>query len=258
MSHILGAALLVAILFGLVLVCLEAGWRAGRRRARLESHNAFAGQGTVEAAVFGLMALLMAFTFSGAASRFDSKRQLVIQEANAIGTAYLRLDLLPPAAQPPLRGLFRRYLDARLAYYRDILDSDRSEGHEASWLALQGEIWTGAATATREETALSARLLLLPALNEMIDITTTRAAALRMHPDTAIFAMLGVAVLAGALLAGWGMAASSQRTLLHVVGFALLMTISVYVILDLEYPRVGFLRIDSFDSFLVDVRASMK
>ncbi len=111
MSHILGAALLVAILFGLVLVCLEAGWRAGRRRARLESHNAFAGQGTVEAAVFGLMALLMAFTFSGAASRFDSKRQLVIQEANAIGTAYLRLDLLPPAAQAfagPLQAVPRR------------------------------------------------------------------------------------------------------------------------------------------------------
>jgi len=111
--------------------------------------------------------------------------------------------------------------------------------------------------ATRDQTALSARFLLLPALNDMIDITTTRAAARRMHPDKAIFAMLGVAVLAGALLAGWGMAANSERSLLHVVAFALLMTSAVYVILDLEYPRLGFLRIDAFDSLLVDVRRSM-
>jgi hypothetical protein len=251
MSQIFGAVLLIALVFAAILACLEAGWRAGRRRT-------FTGQGAVETAVFGLMGLLMAFTFSGAAARFDSKRELVIQEANAIGTAYLRLDLLSPADQQPLRDLFRRYVDARLSYYRDLLDAGQSKKLEASWVELQGEIWTGAVTATREETALSARLLLLPALNEMIDITTTRAAALRMHPDKAIFAMLGVAVLAGALLAGWGMAASSERSLLHVLGFALLMTIAVYVILDLEYPRLGFLRIDSFDSFLVDVRASMK
>ena len=200
----------------------------------------------------------MAFTFSGAASRFDSKRQLVIQEANAIGTAYLRLDLLPPAAQPPLRGLFRRYLDARLAYYRDILDSDRSEGHEASWLALQGEIWTGAATATREETALSARLLLLPALNEMIDITTTRAAALRMHPGHGDFrdARGGRPRRRSPRRVGNGgeqpadppprrrlCAPDDDRGLRDPRP---------------RDPRVGFLRIDSFDSFLVDVRASMK
>ena len=133
MSHILGAALLVAILFGLVLVCLEAGWRAGRRRARLESHNAFAGQGTVEAAVFGLMALLMAFTFSGAASRFDSKRQLVIQEANAIGTAYLRLDLLPPAAQPPLRGLLATSTPASLTIATSSIPINRKGTRLAGW-----------------------------------------------------------------------------------------------------------------------------
>jgi len=251
MSQILGAVLLIAVLFSGIIVCLEIGWRAGRRRPS-------AGLGAVEAAVFGVMGLLMAFTFSGAATRFDSKRELIIREANAIGTAYLRLDLLPPDAQPPLRDLFRRYVDARLSFYRNILDAERSRTDEAMWLGLQGEIWTGAVNATRDQTALSARFLLLPALNDMIDITTTRAAARRMHPDKAIFAMLGVAVLAGALLAGWGMAANSERSLLHVVAFALLMTSAVYVILDLEFPRIGFLRIDAFDTFLVDVRRSMK
>lgn len=252
MSQILAAALLVALLFAAILASLEVGWRMGRRRP-------LPAQGAVEAAVLGLMGLLMAFAFSGAATRFDSKRELVVQEANSIGTAYLRLDLLPAGAQPPLRDLFRRYVDARLAYYRDILDPQASIRHEASWLALQEQIWTGAVTATRDDDARStSRLLVLPSLNEMIDITTTRAAARRMHPDPAIFAMLGVAVLAGALVSGWGMAASGERSIMHIVGFALLMTIAVYVIVDLEYPRVGFLRIDSFDSLLVDVRAAMK
>ncbi len=259
MVQFVGAALFVVLLFGAILACLDAGWRAGRRRISRDPDRAFAGQGAVEGAVFALMGLLMAFTFSGAASRFDSRRDLIVQEANAVGTAYLRLDLLPPATQPALRDLFRRYLDARLAYYRiGTSDLQAFKKEEARWMALQGEIWSGAVAASGEGAVPSARMLLVPALNEMIDITTTRAAALRMHPSPAIFGMLGVAVLAGALLAGWGMAASPARSLLHVVGFAVLMTVAVYVILDLEFPRIGFLRVDAFDSLLADVRASMR
>jgi hypothetical protein len=253
------AALFVALLFGSILACLDLGWRAGRHRIALDPEKAFAGQGAVEGAVFGLMGLLMAFCFSGAASRFDARRELIVQEANAIGTAYLRLDLLSPSAQPPLRYLFRRYLDSRLAYYRiGVTDREARDGEETRWIALQGEIWTASVSASGEGTSTAPRMLLIPALNEMIDLTTTRAAAFRMHPSPAIFAMLGVAVLASALLAGWGMAASHTRSPLHVFGFALLMTVAVYVVLDLEFPRLGLLRVDSFDSLLEGVRASMK
>jgi hypothetical protein len=90
--------LLAALLFVGMLILLEVGRRAGVRRQLRDPSGT--GAGALEAAVFGLLALLIAFTFSGAASRFDARRHLVVEEANAIGTAYLRVDLLPPAVQP--------------------------------------------------------------------------------------------------------------------------------------------------------------
>jgi hypothetical protein len=122
----LEAALLAVGLFASLLACLEIGRRIGVRRAAQEGEAARAGAGVVEGAVFALLGLLIAFTFSGAASRFDHRRTLIVEEANAIGTAYLRLDLLPAAAQEELRESFRRYVDARLAVYRAVRIWSRS------------------------------------------------------------------------------------------------------------------------------------
>src|SRR5499426_1470262 len=115
MDPILTAALFAVTLFLGILLLLEVGRRMGIRRIAKEAEGARAGVGAVEGAVFGLLGLLIAFTFSGAASRFDTRRQLIVEETNAIGTAYLRLDLLPAATQPALREHFRRYVEARLA-----------------------------------------------------------------------------------------------------------------------------------------------
>jgi hypothetical protein len=99
------------------------------RRLARDPEGALAGVGIVEGAVFGLLALLVAFAFSGSAARFDTRRQLIVEETNAIGTAYLRLDLLPTAAQPSLRAHFRQYVAARLDVYRQL--SDRAAATEA-------------------------------------------------------------------------------------------------------------------------------
>src|SRR6186997_1060232 len=94
-----------------MIVLIEAGRRIGARRYREDHEGADAGITEVESAVFALLGLLIAFTFSGAANRFDDRRKLVALEVNAIGTAWLRIDLLPAEAQPGMRELFRRYLD---------------------------------------------------------------------------------------------------------------------------------------------------
>src|SRR5437870_1497571 len=109
-------------LFCGMLVPLEIGRRIGVRRMAQDPEGARAGIGAIEGAVFGLLGLLIAFTFSGAASRFDTRRQLIVEETNDIGTAYLRLDLLPADLQPALRESFRRYLDARIEVYRKLPD----------------------------------------------------------------------------------------------------------------------------------------
>jgi len=241
---------IIAALFLAMFALVECGRRIGL-------HRKVEGLATVEGAVFGLMGLLLAFTFGSAAVRFETRRQLIVEEANDIGTAYLRLDLLPAEAQPKLRDAFRRYVDVRLAVYRRLPDIAAAEADLARMADLQKEIWDGSVAGCREGGSQAASMLLLPALNAMIDITTTRTVAMQTHQPGVIFVMLALVMLACSLLAGFGMGVGGARSWLHVVCFAAVLTIAFYVILDLEYPRIGLIRIDWMDRILEDVRRSM-
>jgi hypothetical protein len=253
---LLGLSLTAGVFVGILLL-LEVGRRIGRWRAAGDPQAAGAEVGVVDGAVFALLGLLIAFTFSGAASRWDARRHLVVEEANAIGTAYLRLDVLPPDAQPALREKFRQYVDARLAVYRALPDVSAAKAELARAATLQAEIWGQAVAACRSEGSQPARMLVLPALNAMIDITTSRTVAAQTHPPIAIYAMLIALMLASSLLAGHGMA-RGQRNWVHMAGFAATMALALYVILDLEFPRLGFIRLDAYDRLLVEVRESMR
>lgn len=238
--------LTLGLLAGLVL-CMDIGFRLGRRRIATSADGLPAGVGAAEAAVYGLMGLLIAFAFSGAASRFEDRRHLVTEEANAIGTAYLRMDLLPAAAQPEAKRLMRAYADARVAA--------RSDGTDAR---LQGDIWALAQRGCRQpDAAAAACQLVLPALNEMIDITTTRAAAAQDHPPVSIYAMLVLICLASSVVIGYNMAVNARRSWLHILLMALTLSSAVYVIADLEFPRLGLIRVDQADWVLIEARRAM-
>jgi len=257
MNRSLLSVLFAAGLFVGMVWLLELGRWLGRRRRGRDEEGARAGLGAVEGAVFALMGLLIAFTFSGAASRFDARRQLVVEEANAIGTAWLRVDLLPPAAQPELRELFRRYLDARVAVYQKLPDMQAALAEVDKANVLQGEIWSRAVAASHQ-TSTPLAVQLIPALNQMFDIATSRTMAAQIHPPAVVFLMLGVLALMSSLLAGFAMAAGKSRSWIHTVGFSLIMAVTVYVILDLEFPRIGLIRVDATDRVLIELRDSMK
>jgi hypothetical protein len=244
-------------LFAAMLALVELGQRLGRRRLARDGAESLVGVGALEGGIFALMGLLMAFTFSGAAQRLDTRRGLIVEEANAIGTAWLRIDLAPAGAQPALRDLFRRYVDSRLEVYRKLPDIAAARAELAANKQIQDQIWRTAVEATREGPS-SATVLLLPALNAMIDITTTRTMATQMHPPLVIYATLGIVSLAGALLAGYGLAASRSHRWFHVLCFVAIMAVTIYVILNLEYPRMGFIRFDTFDQVLVELRQGMQ
>ncbi|MBK8534880.1 MAG: DUF4239 domain-containing protein [Candidatus Competibacteraceae bacterium] len=259
MGYTIFTFLITLGLFLGMLLLLDLGRRVGIRRRAQDPDGAGAGTGAVDGAVFALLGLLIAFTFSGAASRFDTRRDLIVEEANDIGTAYLRINLLPASAQAELRESFRRYVDARLEGYRKLPDIEAAKVDLAKATQLQNEIWNQAIAAGRLEGAQpAATMLLLPALNQMFDITTTRTMTTQMHPPKIIFAMLFVLTLASSLLAGYGMAGGKSRNWIHMGGFALIMAFAIYVILDLEYPRIGLIRVDAFDQVIMDVRAGMK
>ena len=251
---VLAGALLVTIL-----VLLEVGRRIGVHRRRVDPDHASSGLGAIEGAVFGLMGLLIAFTFSGAAERFDARRHLVGEEANAVEAAYLRLDLLPAAAQPQLKQDLREYLDFRLAMYASMRSNfERSQEDFARAKEMQHKIWEEAAAACQQQSSPAVTTLVMSSLNEMIDITTTRLVAMQTHPPVVVFYGLALLVMASSLLAGYGMAGSKKRSWMHMVVYSVITAATLYVILDMEFPRFGLIRIDAADKMLIDVRTHMK
>lgn len=211
----------------------------------------------IQTSIFGLLALLIAFTFYGAASRFDIRRNLIVAEANAISTAYLRLDLLPPETQPRLRENFRSYVRSRIETSRKIPDIDAVVAELARSSKLQTKIWNEAVESVRTSTP-STQSLVLSSINTMIDATTPRTAALTAHPPVVIFLMLGLTVVVSSLLMGYSASASSVREWPFTLCFAFVLGATLYVILDYEFPGVGFIRIDPVEQILVDALAKMR
>ena len=238
--------LIAFLLLPVMVVLLQLGHRF-RLRQKTESHS-----NAIEGALFALFGLLLAFTFSGAVDRYDAHRELVVEESNDIGTAYLRLDLLPPQDQPPLRQLFRDYVTSRLHLY-DSVSNEVSPATES----LQREIWRKAVSAAAAPTAdRDATKLLLPALNAMIDITGTRQNAFNMHPPAIVFLLLLILTGGCAFLAGYGMD-SVTRSWFYIVALAVTVTLTVYATLEMEYPRQGLIRLTHSDDTLLQLRESM-
>lgn len=251
--------LIACLLFIAMLGTFELGRRIGGAQLAKDPDGLAKGVGAAEGAVFALLGLLMAFTFSGAASRFEGRRLMIDTEANAIGTAWLRLDLLPADAQPQIRETFRRYVTLRANLFKGATQISEVEARLAAGAVLQNEIWKNSVAAIKQPGASpQATMLLLPALNEMIDITATRQTASGNHPPLVIFVMLGVLSIFGALLVGYSASSNKRRTWIHQATFAMVMSLAIYVIIDLEYPRLGLIRVDAADQALIDVANSLR
>ena len=256
-NPIFWGALSACGLFLGIFLMIEAGRNIAAGQRVRDAQAVSSSLGVLESALFGLMSLVMAFSFSGAAQRFDTRRMSIVDEANCIGTAYLRIDVLPLQAQPQLREKFRQYVDARLAAYRALPDIAKAKAGIIRAQAIQSDIWAKAIAASQQANSLEAQLLVLPALNAMFDITNTRYMQAQLHPPPVVFLMLGVLILICSLLAGFEMGFGKARSLIHVAAFAALLALTFYTIIELEYPRLGRLQENAFDQALVDVRNSM-
>lgn len=243
----------LAISLGM-LFCSYMGYYLSQHRKRKETDTTSDNAGAITGAIFALLGLLIAFTFSGAYSRFDIRRQLIVQEANDIGTAYLRLDLLPAEQQAPLRELFQQYISSRAALY-PLLDNPVAARQEiAKATDLQNQIWSRSIAATSTPEYQSARMLLLPALNDMIDILSTHTNAILTHPPLLIFITLTVFALACAWMTGYSSPPDTSPPHFHFLAFAVLIAFTLYIIFDIEYPRFGFINLNNVNQVLLDLK----
>lgn len=255
MNFVSVLAVLTVLFFAALLGAQELGRRIALRRLRSLDDLSKSGTGVVEGAIFALLGLLIAFTFTSASDRFSARRQLIVQEANAIGTSYLRIDVLPPQDQPPLREQYRKYVDTRLDLYRNLDREDEWKVLSDKESVLQAEIWAKSVESSAKE---GRQNMVLPPLNEMFDVSSSRKAALKTHVPPLVLALMFILSILGAILAGYSMASSRDVNWLHMISFAAILALTIFTIIDLEYPRYGIIRLDAADELLVEVRRSMK
>jgi hypothetical protein len=247
----------LAVLFSGLMGFQLLGYRFGARRRAAGRVGFGEGTSAIETSLFALLGLLIAFSISGGENRLDARRHLVVEEANAIGTAYLRLDLMPAATQAGLRSRFRDYVDARIAYYDHLLRLDQAKADHARAGELQRRLWTEASTAAMSTPDTRPAMITLPAINAMFDVTTARDAAQWMHVPIALFALLIMLALACGFFAGLGMSKNPRPNKLHMVAFAGTLALTAYVIANIEFPRVGLTALRLFDTLLIEVRQQM-
>jgi CDP-diglyceride synthetase len=259
------AAGIAAIFFVCSLVALHCGRTLGLRYRKHEGAGSMAGLATVEGAIFGLMGLLLAFTISGALQRFDDRRQLVLQEATAVTTAYDRLGLFEGDIARELQDKLKEYVLARVDLYRMRHDfllwqrvEDFSREQQNQLVLHKNNLWNAVVAACPKSAYQPACSFALPALNSVFEVARMRAGASEKHPPQIIYVMLFGLGLGCSLLAGFGMAASPTRSWIHMALFAGTLTVALYIVTDMEYPRLGLIRIEAFDHFLADAYGQMQ
>jgi hypothetical protein len=206
---------------------------------------------TVQAAILTLLALIIGFSFSMAVTRYDQRKNYEEAEANAIGTEYLRADLLPGESAPNVRELLRRYLDLRIAFYRTV-DQHELGRISADTTTLQAELWSAILPAANAQPT-PVLALAVAGMNDMLNSQGYTQASWWNRIPVAAWALMGLIAIACNLMLGYG--ERSKRVLLLLV-IPVVVSISFLLIADIDSPRGGVIRVIPVN--LISLAQSMK
>jgi hypothetical protein len=231
------------VLLGMLL-SMEIGFRSGRRSQAIADESAKSQVVAVLASMLGLLTLLLAFTFSLALQRYDHRSQLVVAEANAIGTTYLRAQLIPREMRDEVQGLLRQYLDIRIqeGHVNTANTVEREVLLDQAKL-IEAQLWSHAARAAEQDGGPVTSGLFIQSLNELIDASSTRQAALDRHvPEIVLLLLFATCAMTTATL-GYASGIGGHRVGLAALVLVVLMALVVFLIVDLDRPRRGLIQV---------------
>ena len=251
------SALIAAVLFFSMLLAMEAGYRMGLRTQGRANEDAKAHINAIQASILGILALLLGFTFSLALQRFDSRSDAVVEEANAIGTAYLRTQLLPSPAREASKALLRNYVDLRVeASAISLVDRAPRQALLDRASQAQNALWASAVQAAELDANPVRTGLYIQSLNDVIDNFGRRDAMLNRHvPEVVLLLLYATFVMAGAIV-GFASGVANHRPSLASYILVVLMVVLVFIILDLDRPRRGLVQVSQ--KSLLDLQAGMR
>jgi hypothetical protein len=224
----------------LLLVLAETGYRFGAFSLRKYSEAARGHSGSVQGAVLGLLGLLLGFSFAMAVGRFDARRSLVVQEANSIGTTWLRTDFLPGPYKGEVRDLLIQYAQLKIDAFDVASDSDELGRSQEEIAEIHTKLWQNAGdAATERNTPVLATFI--TSLNETIDLDSLRKAALRNHVPGAVWLLLLLVAGCGAWASGYGSGTGGVRSVFNQFIFPLLIAVVITLISDIDRAHKGII-----------------
>lgn len=226
----------------IVLAAIEVGFQIGLYHNRRRGADREAPLSAMTGAHLALLAFIMAFSFNMAAGHYDARKSLVLEEANALGTAYLRAGLVPDPERGEIRRLLREYTAVRASIASEQQTAgqiiDRSE-------TLQLEIWRQVQQLPSRGTAGEMEALLAASVNEVIDLHSKRVSAyVRKRIPSAIWGVLVVLLVASMVGMGYFSSMNSRRNPIATTGIAISFSVVMFLITDLDRPSEGLLRVD--------------
>jgi hypothetical protein len=247
-------ALVLCIFLFIAMIVMVALGRIAGKLWRKEEGEPRGGVNSLLAALFALFGFILAFTFGMSGSRYENVRNVTVEEANDIGTAVLRADLYSDSIRDVFRADFKKYLEARIAYYDNAKDTVLFyKAKEAA--AKAGEaLWSRAMQQSKLPNMLIPSNNMIPALNAMFDIATTREVVLLARVPDLIVYMLFILALASSFIGGFTSSSIRHKDWIVVAGFALLSSMIIYITLDLGRPLRGIIKADMGEQAMVDLR----
>lgn len=234
---------LFILVIGSFLVAIELGFRLGSKYAGGQDESMTAHVSSLQSAILGLLALLLGFTFAMSIQRFDTRKDLVIEESSSIGTTYLRSQLLPEKLHKEAASLLKEYVSARLEFYYARNDIAKIEVANRKSEGIENQLWNVAAQATKESSNPVYTSLFIQSLNGVIDANEKRRVALENHVPEPVTILLFFVSIFGMGFIGYNYGLSGKRRHGSTAFFALLIASVLIVILDIDRPRRGFIQV---------------
>jgi hypothetical protein len=249
------AWLIALILIALMIASNAIGYYCKQKHSDKEPVVTAEGLGPVEGSLLGLLALLLSFTFSISAGKNDLRRQLIIQEANDIGTVILRTDLYPYSIRRDFRSLLSTYVDERITYYETGNVENRLTISLKRANQTSGLLWKKVSNLAQDQDNNIRSQQMIPALNAMIDIVSTRDAERKAHVPESIIWLLLILTLAGSFIIGYGTKGKFNSVM--VWGFSLMTAVTIYLILDLDRPGRGIINMEEAHKNIVELKGML-
>jgi hypothetical protein len=226
--------------FALVtMACYEIGFRIGRWWQERTPGEQEGPTGMLVGSILALLAFLLAVTMGMAADRYDTRRAIVLEEANAIGTTYLRAGYLPEPASTQIRELLREYVPLRIT----LTDADNLDAEVARSTAIHAELWAIAQDVARTTDKGDLVALFIESLNDTIDLHETRITArFARVPETILLLLVGGSALSLGMV-GYSAGLTKRRSLLSAVVLVLALGAVIMIVVDLDRPREGFIQV---------------